>query len=90
MKAAVCTLQISVMTVGSDTFGDPIFQKGLQILPDYECPGLICLALPARQKFGLILVIKFFLVEVIKNHLNKKCAPNLLFFNEKKNSERFG
>ena len=24
------TLQISVMRVGSDTFGDPIFQKGLQ------------------------------------------------------------
>ena len=43
----------------------PHFSK-LAILPDYKCPGLICLALPARQKFGLILVIKFFLVEVIK------------------------
>ena len=31
-----------------------------------KCSGLICLALPARQKFGLILVIKFFIVEVIK------------------------
>jgi hypothetical protein len=50
----------------------------------YKCPGLICLALPARQKFGLILVIKFFLVEVIKKSSSKKCAPNLLFFNEKK------
>ena len=47
----------------------PYFSKGLTklaILPDYECPGLICLALPAHQKFGLILVIKFFLVEVMK------------------------
>jgi hypothetical protein len=57
------------MRVGSDTFGKPHFSKGLTklaILPDYECPGLICLALPARRKFGLILVIKFFLVEVMK------------------------
>ena len=47
----------------------PHFSKGLTklaILPDYECPGLICLALLARRKFGLILVIKFFLVEVMK------------------------
>ena len=47
----------------------PHFSKGLTklaILPDYKCPGLICLALPARQKFGPILVIRFFLVEVIK------------------------
>ena len=36
------------------------------------------------QKFGLIWVIKFFLVEVIKKYLNKKYSPNLLFFNEKK------
>ena len=59
------------MRVGSVTFGDPIFQKGLQnwptaILPDYKCPEMICLALPARQKFDLILVIKFFLIEDIK------------------------
>ena len=25
-----------------------------------------------------------------KNVNNKKCAPKLVFFNEKKNSERFG
>merc|ERR1712051_722464 len=39
----------------------PHFSKGLTklaIFPDYERPGLICLALPPRQKFGLILVIK--------------------------------
>ena len=42
----------------------PHFSKGLTklaILPDYKCAGLICLALPARQVCGLILVIKFFL-----------------------------
>ena len=47
----------------------PHFSKGvtkLAILPECKCPGLIFLALPASQKFGLILVIKFFLVEVIK------------------------
>ena len=46
----------------------PFFKRAykLAILPDYECPGLICLALLARRKFGLILVIKFFLVEVMK------------------------
>ena len=31
----------------------------LAIFPDYKHPGLICLALPPRQKFGLILVIKW-------------------------------
>ena len=57
----------------------------LAILSDYKCPGLICLALPARQKFGLLLVIKFFFnFKLSKKNLNKKCAPNLLFFNEKK------
>ena len=38
------------------------FSKGLTklaILPDYKCPGLICLALPPGQKFGPILMIKF-------------------------------
>ena len=41
----------------------PHFPKGLTklaILPDYKRSGLICLALPACQKFGLILVIKLF------------------------------
>ena len=81
-------MNTSVMRVGSDTFGDPIFQKELTklaILPDNKCSGLICLALPPGQKFGLILVIKFFFnLKLSKNHLHKKCAPNLLFFNEKK------
>ena len=33
----------------------PHFSKGLiklAILPDYECPGLICLALPARRNLA--------------------------------------
>ena len=45
----------------------PHFSKGLTklaILPSYKCPGLICLALPARQRFGLILVINFFLLKL--------------------------
>ena len=76
------------MRVESDTFGEPFCLQKKAILPDYKCLGLICLALPARQKFGLILVKKFFLIKVIKkNHLNKKCLPNLLFFNEKKNQK---
>ena len=52
-----------VINLGSDTFGNPNFSKGLTklaIFPDYKCPGWICLALPPGQKFGLILVIKFF------------------------------
>lgn len=48
----------------------PHLSKGLTKFkpssPIIKCPGLICLALPARQKFGLILVIKFCLVEVRK------------------------
>ena len=64
------SMQSKVINLESDTFGNPIFQNGLQklaILPDYKCPGLICLALPPRQIFGLILVIKFFFkFEVIK------------------------
>ena len=47
----------------------PHFSKGLTklaILPDYKCSGLICLALTDQQKNKQILVIKFFIVEVIK------------------------
>ena len=40
----------------------PFFKRAskLAIFTNYKCPRLICLALPACQKFGLILVIKFF------------------------------
>ena len=42
------------------------------------------------QKLGIILKSK--VIDIIsKNVSNKKCAPKLLFFNEKKkNCERFG
>ena len=47
-------LQTSVMRVGSDTFSDPIFQKGLDtklaILSDYKRPGMLCLAFPALRR----------------------------------------
>ena len=48
----------SVMRVRSDTFGNPIFQKGLQNQPSSRFISVQ--ALPACQKFDLILVIKFF------------------------------
>ena len=85
--------KVRVVNLGSDTFGNPIFLKGLTklaILLNYKCPELLCLALPPHQILGLILVIKFFFkLKLQKNHFNKKCEPKLLFFNEKK-SERFG
>ena len=37
------------------------------------------------QKLGIILMIKLFKNYVIKNVKNKKCAPKLVVFNEKKN-----
>ena len=43
----------SVMRVGSDTFGDPIFSKQLTklaIFPDCKHPWMLCLALPAQRK----------------------------------------
>ena len=80
------TVQFKVIKLGSDTFSNPIFQKGLENQPSSPIISVLgCLALPPRQKFGLILVIKFFLnLKLSKNHLNKKCAPNILFFNEKR------
>ena len=80
-------LKGSVMRVRSDTFGDPIFQNftKLVILPDHKCSGLICLALPPHQKSDIILPFeKFLKLKLPKNHFNKKCAPNFLFFNDKK------
>ena len=63
------------------------FLKGLTklaILPNFKNPGLLCLAFPPCQKFGLILlnskkVLKF---KLSKNHFNKRYTPKLLFFNE--------
>ena len=43
---------------------------------------MLCLAFPLHQKSGMILVV--LKLQLPKNHLNKKCAPKLLFFIEKK------
>jgi hypothetical protein len=50
---------------------------------------LICLALPARQKFGLILVKKFFLMEVIKKIILTKNVRLTYYSSMKKKSEKF-
>ena len=67
------------------------FLKGLiklAILPDYKCPRLTCLALPPRQKSDMILPFEVVLkLKLQKNHFNKKSAPKVLFFNEKKNQK---
>ena len=67
-----------------------LFFKGLTKLanlPDYKCLGLICLALPPRQKFGLILIIKFFLVEVIKKIILIKNVRLTYYSSMKKNQK---
>ena len=41
------------MNLGSNTFGQPTFSKGLAklaILPEYKCPFMLCLALQPHQK----------------------------------------
>ena len=50
---------------------------------------MLCLALQAGQKSGMILPFEVVLkLKLPKNHFNKKCAPKNLFLN-KKRSERF-
>jgi hypothetical protein len=41
-----------VVKLGSDTFGNPIFEKvtKLAILTNYKCPGMLCPALPPRRE----------------------------------------
>ena len=59
------------MRVVSDTFGDPIFQKGLAILWDYERTGILCLALPARCKVRkLDFQSEFSMTKIIEDFLN--------------------
>ena len=65
---------IKVINVGSDTFGNPIFQKVLLIL-DYKHPWMLCLALRPGQKSGEILPFEVVLkLKLPKNHFNEKCA----------------
>ena len=72
IKPEICTLvSSSVMRVGSDTFGNPIFQNTkLAIFRDYKRPGMLCLALPAQRKvqkldfqseFSMSKIIRIFL-----------------------------
>ena len=64
-------MSIKDINVGSDTFGNPIFQKVLHaklaIILDYKSPWMLCLALQPGQKSGLILVDNcYFKIEVTK------------------------
>ena len=46
---------------------------------------MLCLALQAGQKLGMILPFEVVLkLKLPKNHFNTKCAPKILFLNEKK------
>ena len=50
------------------------FSKGLRklaIFPDYERPGLVCLALPPCLKFGVILNVKLFLDLKLSQNVHK-------------------
>ena len=47
-----------------------------------------CLALQPGQKLNMILLFEMVLkLNLPKNHFNKKCAPKILFLNEKKNQK---
>ena len=46
---------------------------------------MLCLALQPGQKSGMILQFEVVLeFKLPKNHFSKKCAPKILFLNEKK------
>ena len=46
---------------------------------------MLCLALEPVQKSGMIFPFEVVLkLKLPKNHFNKKCAPKILFLNEKK------
>ena len=64
------------------------FSKDLTKVADYKGPRMLCLALTPCQKSAFI-TVSGFEIEVPKKLFQQKCAPKLLFFNEKK-SERFG
>ena len=70
------------------TLWRPNFSKGLTklaILPDYNHPGLLLPSFATLSKIGPDFSNKKVLkLKLPKNNFNKKCAPKLLFFNEKK------
>ena len=71
------------MRVRSDTFSKELTK--LAIILDYKRPWMLCLALQPGQKSGMILPFEVVLkLKLPKNHFNKKCAPKILFLNEKK------
>ena len=64
-----------IINLRSDTFGNPIFQKGLLnqpgFLPDYKRPGMLCLALPAHRKMRkLDFQSEFSMSKIIRIFLN--------------------
>ena len=49
---------------------------------------MLCLALQPGPKLGMILPFEMVLeLKLPKNHFNKKCAPKILFLNEKRNQK---
>ena len=70
--------KVKVINVGSDTFGNPIFQKAYASWVDL--PSLATLS-KIWPNFSNKVVEKLILS---KNANNKKCASKFVFFNEKK------
>ena len=86
----ISRVNIKVVYLESDTFGNANFSKRLTklaILPDYKCPGLLCLALLPCQKSGLIFVKKCF-----KNRSSQKIilTKNVLlnFYSSMENNQK--
>ena len=49
---------------------------------------MFCLALQPGQKSGMVLPFEAVLkLKLPKNYFNKKCAPKILFLDEKKNQK---
>ena len=74
---SVVSIFTRVIDLGSDTFGNPIFQKVLKklaIILGYKRPWMICLALLPRVVFDL---------KLPQNHFNKKCSSKILFLKKK-------
>ena len=83
------SLRTRVVDLGSDTFGNPIFQKDLQNWPFSPIISVLsCFATSSKIGPDFSNIV-FFKLNLQKNNSYKKCAPKLLFFNKKK-SERFG
>ena len=88
-----CSKVHIVINVKSDTFGNPIFTKGLTklaIILDYTRPWMLCLALQPRQKIGPDL--PFWVVLKLKLQKKKILTKNVVlksYSSMKKKSEIF-